>query len=177
MRTRCDNAILCHFGLGLFCPGVVKPKHDSVLLIFSTTRTARDAVRACPSTAAGARVRSAGGGEYAYFEYYCDEIGCDCRRVILEVIGRKDPDRVLATIGFGWEKESFYRKKMPWNPDEARGTISGELDPLCKQSEFAPAFLQLFQDGVLNESYRLRLRRHYRMFKEELARRGGKTGG
>jgi hypothetical protein len=71
------------------------------------------------------------------------------------------------------EKESFYRKKMPWDPDEARGTVRGELDPLYEQSEFAEDFLELFQRVVLDEPYRLRLRRHYRLFREELARRQG----
>jgi hypothetical protein len=32
-------------------------------------------------------------------------------------------------------------------------------------------FNDLFQDIVIDEPYRLRLRRHYRMFREELARR------
>ena len=58
-----------------------------------------------------------------------------------------------------------------WNSDEAKATVSGELDPLNEQSEFAQAFLGLFQDVVLDEPYRLRLRRHYRQFNEELARR------
>ena len=59
---------------------------------------------------------------------------------------------------------------MPWNPDEAKGTVRGELDPLNEQSEFAPDFLDLFRRVVLDEPYRLRLRRHYQLFREELAR-------
>jgi hypothetical protein len=109
--------------------------------------------------------------EYLYVEYYCEDLGCDCRRVFLEVISRGQPGKVFASIGYGWEKESFYRKRMPWAPDEARGTVRGELDPMNKQSEFAAAFLDLFQHVVLDEPYRLRLRRHYRMFRDELARR------
>jgi hypothetical protein len=109
--------------------------------------------------------------EYLYTEYYCDDLMCDCRRVFLQVISRGQPGKVFASIGYGWEKESFYRRIMPWAPDEARGTIRGELDPLNEQSEFADAFLELFQQKVLDKPYRLRLRRHYRMFRDELARR------
>jgi hypothetical protein len=41
-----------------------------------------------------------------------------------------------------------------------------------EQSEFAADFLELFQQIVLDEPYRLRLRRHHRLFREELRRRG-----
>jgi hypothetical protein len=45
------------------------------------------------------------------------------------------------------------------------------LDPINEQSEFAEEFLDLFRRAVLDEPYRLRLRRHYQLFREELARR------
>lgn len=107
--------------------------------------------------------------EYAFVEFYCEEPGCDCRIVFLEVIRKNDPDRVLATIDYGWEKESYYRNYF-FEDDEARQTVCGNLDPINEQSEFAEEFLALFQNTVLDVPYSLRLRRHYRMFKEELAR-------
>ncbi len=109
--------------------------------------------------------------EYIFLEFYCDDLDCDCRRVFLQVISKGQPGKVFASIGYGWEKESFYRKRMPWAPDEAKGTVRGELDPLNEQSEFAEDFLDLFKRVVLDEPYRLRLRRHYQLFREELARR------
>jgi hypothetical protein len=109
--------------------------------------------------------------EYIYLEFYCEDLDCDCRRVFLQVIAKGQPGKVFASIAYGWEKESFYRKRMPWAPDEAKGTVRGELDPLNEQSEFAEDFLDLFQRVVLDEPYRLRLRRHYQLFREELARR------
>jgi hypothetical protein len=109
--------------------------------------------------------------EYPYLEFYCDDLECDCRRVFLQVIAKGQPGKVFASISYGWEKESFYRKRMPWNQDDAKGTVRGELDPLNEQSEFAQDFLDMFQRVVLDEPYRLRLRRHYQLFREELARR------
>ena len=109
--------------------------------------------------------------EYAYLEFYCEDLNCDCRRVFLQVVAKGQPGKVFASIGYGWEKESFYRKRMPWDPDEARGTVRGELDPLNEQFEFAEDFLELFRRVVLDEPYRLRLRRHYQLSREELARR------
>jgi hypothetical protein len=109
--------------------------------------------------------------EYAYLEFYCDDLKCDCRRVFLQVIAKGQPGKVFASISYGWEKESFYRKRMPWDPDAAKGTVRGELDPINEQSEFAEEFLNLFRRAVLDEPYRLRLRRHYQLFREEFARR------
>jgi len=87
--------------------------------------------------------------EYIYLEFYCEDLNCDCRRVFLQVISKGQPGKVFASIGYGWEKESFYRKRMPWDPDEAKGTVRGELDPLNEQSEFAEDFLELFQRCAL----------------------------
>jgi hypothetical protein len=108
--------------------------------------------------------------EYVFLEFYCDDLTCDCRRVFLQVIAKNQPGKIFAGISYGWEKESFYRKRMPWNPDEARGTVRGELDPFNEQSEFAEDFLDLFKRFLLDERYRMRLRRHYLLFREELAR-------
>ena len=55
--------------------------------------------------------------EYVYLEFYCDDLHCDCRRVFLQVISKGQPGRVFASIDYGWEKESFYRKRMPRDPD------------------------------------------------------------
>ncbi|HTV39278.1 MAG TPA: hypothetical protein VMF08_01775 [Candidatus Sulfotelmatobacter sp.] len=107
--------------------------------------------------------------EYAFLEFYCEKPDCDCRRVFLMVVRKGDPDHVLASIEYGWEKESFYRNYF-WDEEEARQTVRGRLDPINEQSEFAEDFLVLFRQMVADVRYNLRLRRHYRMFKEELAR-------
>ena len=111
-------------------------------------------------------------GEYAFVEFYCEALNCDCRRVFLEVIARHHQDQVLASINYGWEKESFYRKRMPWDPNAPRQIVRGSLDPMNKQSKHAEELLELFQRHVLNEPYRLRLRRHYQLFRDESSAAG-----
>jgi hypothetical protein len=110
-------------------------------------------------------------GEYAFVEFYCEDLECDCRRVFLQVIARHCQDKVLASINYGWEKESFYGKRMPYDPDAPRQIVRGSLDPMNEQSEHAEELLELFQQRVLDEPYRLRLRRHHRLFRDELQRR------
>jgi hypothetical protein len=91
--------------------------------------------------------------------------------VFIEVVAAAQPGTVLASINYGWEKESFYRKRLPWDPNAGREIVRGVLDPINRQSEYAGALLDAFQKFVLDEPYRLRLRRHHRMFRQELARR------
>jgi hypothetical protein len=66
----------------------------------------------------------------------------------------------LASINYGWENEAFYRKRMPWDPKAPREIVRGSLDPINDQSAYAAEFLALFQRVVLDETYRLRLRKH-----------------
>ena len=110
-------------------------------------------------------------GEYAFLEFYCEDLECDCRRVFFQVISRHLQEKVLASINYGWEKESFYRKRLPWDPDAPRQIVRGSLDPMNQQSQFAEELFELFQQRVLDEPYRLRLRRHHQLFRDELRRR------
>jgi hypothetical protein len=108
--------------------------------------------------------------EYAFLEYYCEDLNCDCRRVFFEVVGKSQPRKPLASINYGWESLAFYREKMPWDPDDAKGVVKGELDPLNPQSDFSGFFLDMFRTVVLDEEYRARLKRHHQLFRAELER-------
>ncbi len=39
--------------------------------------------------------------EYAYLEFYCEDLQCDCRRAFLQVISRGQPGKIFASINFG----------------------------------------------------------------------------
>lgn len=93
--------------------------------------------------------------EYGFVELYCDERGCDCRRVMINVMGRNGTDHV-ATINHAFERPS-------------RGDVVEEqtfLDPLNPQGPYAAGAMALFETVVLADpAYRARLERHYAMFK------------
>jgi hypothetical protein len=42
--------------------------------------------------------------EYAYVEFYCEDLNCDCRRVFFQVLAKDQPGKVFASINFGCEK-------------------------------------------------------------------------
>src|SRR6266508_4786279 len=42
--------------------------------------------------------------EYALLESYCTDPGCDCRRVMIDVVGRTQVQRFLASISFAFDR-------------------------------------------------------------------------
>jgi len=107
-------------------------------------------------------------GEYGFLELYCDEPGCDCRRVIIIVLRRETGrSKTWATIGYGWESADFYRKwsRAGGDPIEMKGP---GLDPLNAQTEYSPALLDLFRFLLQSTEYVERIKRHYRMFRDSV---------
>ena len=92
--------------------------------------------------------------EYAFAEFYCDEKGCDCRRVMVSVYAR-GASRIMTTINMGFD-------------------VGGEdpgpfLDPLNPQTTHSSRFMEYFLYNINNDpEYLKRLHRHYVMFKEEV---------
>jgi len=104
-------------------------------------------------------------GEYGFLELYCDEPGCDCRRVIIDVISPATQDKIWATINYGWEDVAFYEEWMG-SPEDAVDCKGPSLDPFNPQTEYSPALLGLFALMLNDETYVERLKRHYELFKE-----------
>ncbi|HJL15155.1 MAG TPA: hypothetical protein RMH99_05840 [Sandaracinaceae bacterium LLY-WYZ-13_1] len=50
-------------------------------------------------------------GSDFFFEMFCDEPGCDCRRVFIHVAS-DDPSesQPRAALAWGWEPDEFYRR-------------------------------------------------------------------
>lgn len=110
-------------------------------------------------------------GEYGFLELYCDEAGCDCRRVFIHVITpTMESEKPLATINFGWESEDFYREWMHGFEDDdfIRELKGPSLAPMTQQNDLAPYFLKLFESMLQDPAYAERFRRHYRLFREKI---------
>ncbi len=113
-------------------------------------------------------------GEYGFLELYCDEPGCDCRRVMIDVLRPETGwSKIWATISYGWESLDFY---MEWggahsDPLEMKGPY---LDPLNPQTEYSSALLNLFRYLIQSSDYVGRLKRHYQMFRDSLQQGPGR---
>ena len=93
--------------------------------------------------------------EYAFLELYCADMECDCRRVMINVIGRSQ--KHLATLSYGFDEL-----------DEMAGPF---LDPLNTQSQYSKVLLDLFKWILQDQTYRSRLENHYQQFKAALRQR------
>ncbi|MFM9964072.1 MAG: hypothetical protein ACKV2Q_22950 [Planctomycetaceae bacterium] len=94
-------------------------------------------------------------GEYGFFESYCTEKDCDCRRVILTVFSQSGTE---ATISYGFDAD-----------DDMLGPF---LDPLNRQGVHATELLSLVRDVLLTDrEYVARLKRHYAITKDIIAGR------
>ena len=107
---------------------------------------------------------------YVFFEMYCDEPGCDCRRVFFTVTSERHRKR-LAVVSYGWESLNFYARWMhgaPVDPSLLKGPI---LDPGSPQSKYASALLSLTEHVLLADpAYIERLQRHYQMVRKVVDR-------
>jgi len=111
-------------------------------------------------------------GEYGFLELYCDEPGCDCRRVIIDVLRPETGwSKIWATISYGWETLDFYRK---WGGDSDPIEMKGPyLDPINPQTKYSSALLHLFRFLIQSPDYVERLQRHYQMFRASIDRENG----
>ena len=104
-------------------------------------------------------------GDYYFFELFCDE--CDCRRVFLQIFLNQ---KIVATIAYGWEKLSFYRKEFKGFDEKEIKVLKGPaLDPFQYQSVISDKILNMFNKVLFTDKYYLdRIENHYNQFKKAL---------
>lgn len=96
-------------------------------------------------------------GEYGFAEAYCTDTGCDCRNLLLNVVGGTPP-RWLATLNYTLDPGGF--KEV-----DEEGQVM--LDILNPQSELSPKILDLFQETLARDPVFLeRVERHLAMVKK-----------
>lgn len=107
--------------------------------------------------------------EYGFVDMYCNDKGCDCRRVFISVLAMKNPG-VKAVITWGWEDRSFYQRWLGLRDKEMIDTLKGPcLDISSSQSDVAKKLLAFFQNIMLqDQNYVERIKRHYAMFRKSV---------
>lgn len=112
-------------------------------------------------------------GDYGFTEAYCNEPGCDCRRVFFNVI-EGETGRVVATIAYGWESAEYYVKWLGMDDPAVIFSLQGPaLNLSSPQSELAQALLAQLPLLLSDPAYVARIKRHYKMFKEAVNREAG----
>lgn len=110
-------------------------------------------------------------GQYAFLEMFCNEPGCDCRRVFF-IVTASPGENEEAVITYGWESAKFYRTWYKQGTSEEIAMLQGpELNVGSPQGRHADALLELFIDLLLPQSdYIDRIKRHYRLFRSTVDR-------
>ncbi len=93
--------------------------------------------------------------EYALIEAYCTDPKCNCRRVMLNVAGRRQGQRYLASVSFRFDRDA-----------EMAGPF---LDPLNPRGQYANALFPLVAHVLADPAYVARLESHYHQFKRAAA--------
>ncbi len=103
---------------------------------------------------------------YSFCEMFCDEPGCDCRRVMFSVASNRN-NKIIAVIAYGWETPEFYTNWLTDNdPNLLAETIGPTLNTASPQSPLAPILLDLFEKMLLpDKAYIERVKIHYKMFR------------
>ncbi|NEW81742.1 MAG: hypothetical protein GZ094_05200 [Mariniphaga sp.] len=104
-------------------------------------------------------------GDYVFIELFCDE--CDCRRVFLQVFMNQ---KIVATIAYGWEKLSFYKKAFKgFNEKDIKEVKGPTLDSFLYQSDTSDRVLKMFYKILFSDKVYLdRIEKHYDQFKKAL---------
>lgn len=112
-------------------------------------------------------------GQYFFHEMYCNEEGCDCRRVFFFVVSsvRKDVETVIA---WGWEKPDFYAEWLPSADPHAVAEHKGPmLNMGSPHTAQAPAILEIARELLLRDpDYVARVKRHYDLFRGKIDGKG-----
>lgn len=105
---------------------------------------------------------------YALMELFCDEPGCDCRRVMFHIFSDNRKE-FLAVIAFGWESDAYYAKWLGEKDPELIRELKGPvLNVGSSQSRLAPVLLIKVKEVLGDKTYVERLKNHYRLFKEAI---------
>jgi hypothetical protein len=113
--------------------------------------------------------------DYQFLEMFCDERGCDCRRVMFSVLSSATRS-VVAVVAWGWEDAGFYARWFGMNDPATVKELMGPILNLdSPHPPYADGILTLTAEVLLADpSYVERIKRHYALFREKIDQAKGK---
>lgn len=121
--------------------------------------------------------RSLPEGVYTLHEMYCNERGCDCRRVFLNIQAsfRPGPEAVVA---WGWESRAFYAR---WLREADEATLDDLIGPALNVGSPATELAEPLLEKVTmlletDEAYAARIQEHYRIWRAHIDGKRQKAG-
>ncbi len=111
-------------------------------------------------------------GIHIFYEMFCREHDCDCRRVFFYVTS-VPRHNVEAVVCYGWGSADFYKKWYGGDDPDMIAEMKGPALNLCSpQSKHAPAILEFVKNVLIKDKdYIGRVKRHYNIFREDVDKR------
>ena len=109
-------------------------------------------------------------GQYGFVQMYCDDLRCDCRRVLFHVM--KDDVR-HALVGYGWDNVEFYRKWFRGNATKRKiEMFMGPAlhDGIC-DFVYSALFVNIVNEMLSDIKYKNRIIQNYKLFRNMLKAR------
>ena len=106
-------------------------------------------------------------GNYAFNEFYCTDLNCDCQKVIIHII-TENSSKVWAIINYGWQSEKFYKKWFGKSQLLYMPMSGAHADPFPNDLT-AKALTKVFESMIqYDKAYSKRLESHYWQFKDKI---------
>ena len=109
-------------------------------------------------------------GQYGFVQMYCDDIKCDCRRVVFNIM--KDSVR-HALVWYGWEKIEFYRKWF--RADVTKLELEMFMGPALHDGihdfSHSALFVNIVTEMLKDNNYKNRIIQNYKLFRNMLRSR------
>ncbi len=103
-------------------------------------------------------------GDYRFTDMYCTDPSCDCRKTIIQVFHN---GAFVATINYGWESPSFYRK---WLGGECRDEIVAQMHgasiDISSPNRVSPKGILGLFNTLLDEKWVQIFKKHYKAVKK-----------
>ncbi|MDY6987085.1 MAG: hypothetical protein SWQ30_03425 [Thermodesulfobacteriota bacterium] len=105
-------------------------------------------------------------GEYRFIDMYCTDPFCDCRKTIIQVFRN---GAFVATINYGWEPPSFYKKWLGGGcHDEITVQMHGASIDISSPNRVSPEGILGLFNALLDEKWIEIFKQHYGAVKAKL---------
>ncbi len=108
-------------------------------------------------------------GEYSFIDSYCTDLGCDCRKAMIQVLHN---GKLVSVINYGWESAKFYENWMGNSAkDNSMPKMHGaSIDITSPDHISTDGILALF-NALLNDIWIAKFKRHYDEVKTTMSKR------
>ena len=98
-------------------------------------------------------------GKYVFFDLYCTDPDCDCRKTMIHVLHEGN---VASVVNYGWESPKFYCDWMGAGPDDEMAIeMSGVSIDFSSPNRVSPEGMLVLMNHLLDENWRHLIKSHY----------------